>query len=225
MTDSKNLLSKDIKVPAEIDTSFFYRKVTGSQQLLILLHGYKQTGEDIYNWLRPALPEDVNLFIPNGPYPVPIRQKDHYKMTYSWYFFDGRSGEFVRDMDLSLRTIEKQLESLNWLNKETKVLGFSQGGYFAPHISKVLKSIKWICGIGSRYRFEDFEKAFQFPIYSIHGTEDHIVEYENSKSSFNKMKDLGNQGKFISIEGLAHEINEDCLEQIRSLIAGEIDFA
>src|SRR5690349_17062821 len=77
-------------------------------ELIVLLHGYSETGEKIFDRLKDYLPSAAAVLAPCGPFPIPQRKggdttKVEHEMGYSWYFYNFKTDEYVIDMDSAIR--------------------------------------------------------------------------------------------------------------------------
>ena len=106
------------------------------------------------------------------------------------------------------------LSSLQWT-----ILGFSQGGFFAPHLIQQGLKANTIIGVGAAYRLEDYQGLEKVKLFALHGDQDQDVTYQSGKDSFQKMKEAGIGQEFFSLEGVGHTLNEGGRKIVRDILA------
>lgn len=190
-----------------------------ADEVLILLHGFQQSGR----WIHERLHE-INfkgrVISPNGLYPVPLKLKKGWILTYGWYFFNPITSSYVTDMNESVKYLQCLLEHIfkNSLGqKKIKVIGFSQGGYLAPFLAQVVKNINQVIGIHCRFRSEVLQEAYSFRLDAIHGRDDKIVEFDRSQKCHEEILQK-NTGKFVGVNG-GHEITSEVIEELKQLVS------
>ena len=141
-----------MKIPGYWIADYEERRPEGiPDQIILLLHGYSESGGGIFKKLEPLLPEKALVIAPNGPFPIPQRTPEGYRMGYSWYFYNPATDEYVFDMDTGIRFLRGLLEQLKLPNLPVRLIGFSQGGYLAPFVARALPQAKQVIGIGCEF--------------------------------------------------------------------------
>ncbi len=189
-------------------------------RLILLLHGYAETGKRILSRLKSILPQDEATIVvsPNGPYPMPYREDETYKMSYSWYFYDPGTDDYFIDMSVATDYIEKGLLEMGLRNLPTQIIGFSQGGFFAPILGQRLGTVTQVIGIGCEYLTDEFPSEIKFRIDAIHGKKDEVTSADKAHQSHNKLKDLGIPGDFYLLPESGHRIDQEISTKIQELL-------
>jgi predicted esterase len=197
---------------------YHLRSDSSPKRLFLLLHGYTETGKKIFNKIASVLPKDAAILAPNGPYPMPFKTPQGYKVGCSWYFYDPASTEYFIDMSVAVDFLENGLKQLGLLSIPKTIIGFSQGGYLAPIAGQKLGRVEQVIGIGCEYLTEEFPPGIQFPIDAIHGGKDEIVSPESAQVSHARLKEAGISGTFHLLPETPHAIDSAVLALIPKLI-------
>ncbi len=212
----------DVKVSLPFDSQL--RKVEGSKELILLLHGYQQSGAKIYRDTLEALPKTATVLAPNGPFPIPRKSDDgKIKLGYSWYFFDFAAKEFIIPMNSGIEFLVRGIHDLGFSDYIKTVIGFSQGGYMAPFLVNELSNVKQFIGIGCEFLHANYKPAADyatkaFRVDGIGGDNDEIVRHGSSRASHEKFLKLGFEGRFHSLPNVGHEINADVRNKLREIL-------
>ena len=113
-----------------------------SEKLYLLLHGYAESAKKIIYKTEHILDQDASILAPNGPFPLPVRLEDRFKLTYAWYFFDTIKKEYYIDHEYPSQFLKGLTQQVQPKASEVIILGFSQGGYLAPFVGQVIKNCK-----------------------------------------------------------------------------------
>ena len=97
------------------------------RELILLLHGYGESGAGIFGKLQAQLPEESAIVAPNGPFAFAERAEEKYRMAYSWYFYNFQTDEYVIDMKTALQFLRAGIEKLGYGKLPLRIVGFSQG--------------------------------------------------------------------------------------------------
>lgn len=184
----------------------------------VLLHGYGESGEVIYKRFSSLLTTDCLILAPNGPFPMPIRTEDGFKMTFAWYFFDPVKLKFFIDYGLPAQFLKNVFEQLIPKDLPVTIIGYSQGGYLAPFAGFECPNTKQVIGINCGYKYERYPQNISFKINAIHGQEDIVVDPLKAQKEHQHLKELGVHGEFQMIEGEGHRLTKPFLEIIKKLI-------
>jgi len=191
-----------------------------SENLILLLHGYAQSGRDILEQVGDVLPSDYHIVAPNALYPFyKINKKTKTpELKFSWYVFDPNLNEFIIDFKHTVNAVHNFLKETSLIKKNILVVGYSQGGYLSLLLSEQIPEFKKVIGLGCKYRTDLIKKAPTHTHFtSLHGTMDNIVDYETAKQSFIDLQSMGVKGEFIDIEKCGHRINTDMKNQLSLL--------
>lgn len=181
-------LTGRLPIPAELPFDYVLRESEGDpKQLILLLHGYSQSGAAIMKRLGPVMPPDAAVLAPNAPFPFAERTEGDYRMAYSWYFYDFRTDEYAVDMSTSLQFLETGIERMGYSHLPLRIAGFSQGGYLAPFVGQKLGQTLQVIGICSTYLSDELGGSLDFRADNIVGAQDDVVEPDNSERCFREV--------------------------------------
>jgi predicted esterase len=202
-----------------LSTSYLYDPVKKSQKGLLVLHGFSDHAMRVKKRLLGSEPvSGYHVFVPNGLFPSPTKRENEYREGYAWYFRDPASGNQMISPQFAAQALIKLIEQVGLGHLEWTILGFSQGGFFAPFLVKEGLSCKKIIGVGAGYRVEAYEGLSNVQIFGIHGEKDKIVPFNQAKASFYSLKEQGLGNSFYAIPDLAHKMNESGRKIIRDLL-------
>ncbi len=222
MTDSTAPTKKRISAPGVLVSDYLVRDAQKARRLILLLHGYQQTGEIMMRKFAACCPEDAVLLAPNAPYPVPERRDDGgYREGYSWYFYHPATDEYIIDMANSWALLRKLTEQPEWRLLPKTVVGFSQGGYLALLLAEKLSDVEQVVGIASEYLVDELESKgpLSFRVDAIHGEKDGIVRVEGAQKSHSRvLAERGAMGRFVNLAGVDHRIVPEMQEALKALL-------
>jgi len=188
-----------------------------AKETILLLHGYGEKAETIFRKLSSVLPSDVKIICPNGPFPMPKKTDEGFKMSYAWYFFDPIREQFFIDYDLPATLLQKFIKTQDLDQLPLTIIGYSQGGYLAPFVGQKLSNTTHVIGINCRFRYDMMNSEINFRLDAIHGAADNLVDPVKAHKSFNILKNKGIKGEFHIIEGEGHTLSnpiKKCLAKI-----------
>ena len=189
-----------------------------SNKLVLLLHGFQQSGSLIYRLLEDAIDSSFNLLAPNAPFPIPQKTGSGYRVSYTWYFFDPETDTYFYDMSLAIEYIEALLKNLDLKDKDVTVIGYSQGGYLAPFVAERLSAVSQVIGVNCRFRDEALTGPLPFRLDAIHGAADVLVDPKRAQRCHEAILENGGEGVFRLIEGGGHGITPEVRHQISTLL-------
>ena len=205
-------------IPLKITHSVEAHFPVNPKKVYLLLHGYKQTGEFIFNQLRSVLPDDSVIIAPNGPFSLPVDKKDKFEMHYAWYFFDPKVRAYYIDYEPAAEFIKSLLIEMDIIRKPITVIGYSQGGYLAPKLAEIIPAIETVIGLACSFRNEKFEYRQSVIMHQINSKDDLIIDHEKAKEEFQVLRDRGNVGRFVSVEDTSHRLSEIYINELKTLI-------
>lgn len=209
-------MKKTYKLPIVYEQAYFTNDLKDFDHILLALHGYQQSGEFFFKRLEKYIDLSKTLVIcPNAPFLVPTKKEDAWIDTYSWYFFDPQKKSFYINYEPSAQMISQLLDQLNPEQKTVTLLGYSQGGYLSPKVAELNKNIKKVIGLACIFRGERFQIKNDCEYFQVHGENDDVVDFNESKSEFEKL--ALNSSHFISIDA-NHLLTGDYFEELKKLI-------
>ncbi len=181
--------------------------------LILFLHGYTDHSGSFLKRLFPdswpSVFEDTAILAPNGPFPVPVRSEDGWREAYSWYFYDDKLAKMVISPETATLGCEQLLLKLGYESTPTIIVGFSQGGYLAPHLASRLKSVREIIGVGTGYREDYYPAKSPWRLTGIHGTEDDVFPVAAARQNYARVLRNTQGGEFFEVPKLGHIASPD----------------
>jgi phospholipase/carboxylesterase len=200
------------------------RKPTRSvenKKAVILLHGVGSNEKDLIRF-ADALPEDVYVIAPRGPFTLgPGR--------YAWYAVDFSSGKPVINKDQESQSRQWIYDFITDVKKEyglTDVFlgGFSQGAIMSYTIGLLYPEIvSGILALSGRLLEEikpfvrESEALQSLKVLITHGTKDQTLPVFYARSAKDYIESLGVRLTYQEFEG-GHEINGQVLENIQAVL-------
>ena len=207
------------QLEVRLPTSYLYDSAGQSPKGLLVLHGFSDHALSVQKRLLGNDPvSEYHVFVPNGLFPSPTQRDGGFREGYAWYFRDPISGNQMISPEFAAQSLVKLIRQLDLGHLEWTVLGFSQGGFFAPFLLRAGLLCRKIIGVGAAYREEAYEGLSHLQVFGIHGEKDTIVPFEQAKASFNNLKDRGFGESFYAIPDLGHTINDSGRKIIRDLL-------
>ncbi len=188
------------------------------RELILLLHGFNQSGQKIFNKLESFLPRHSAILAPNGPFPIPFKTENGYKVGQSWYFYNPGTREYWIDMRVAVDFLDQGIRALGFESLPKVIIGFSQGGYLAPIAAHRMGKVRKIIGIGCEYLTDEFPGGLSCQIDGIHGEVDDVVSMADAQTSHGRIKNLGLEGVFYILPGVGHRITSEVQEKLRTLL-------
>jgi predicted esterase len=211
-----------IAVQAHLPFDYVIRESeTSPRELILLLHGYSESGGRIFSKLEASLPKDVVVLAPNGPFLIPEKTEKGYRTGYSWYFYNFETDEYVIDMTTSLEFLADGIEKLGYSKLPLRIIGFSQGGYLAPFVGERLPNAKHVISLHSTYLYEELGEKLNFRADNVVGAKDEIIDSENSARSHAEIVKRSKSGAFFRLPDVAHRIDGEVARKVGELVQRE----
>jgi predicted esterase len=195
---------------------------TPPEELILLLHGFAETGERLLRKLAPAIEAARNeppllertlVLAPNAPFLMPHKTERGYGATYSWYFYSPENDEYVIDMAPATEFLRSGLERLGLLALPKRIIGFSQGGFLAPVAAPRLGSVRQLIAIGTEILVDEIPGGIPagvpYRVDQIHGAQDTSVNPEAARRAHDRLMAAGVAGSFELLRGVGHPIEEN----------------
>jgi predicted esterase len=210
------LKSTNITIPTNIQ--YHLRGDLNSSTVFLGLHGVLEKGSKMLRRLSEVLPEDALMLTPDGPFPIPIKEENGYKVRYAWYFYDNIKDIYVVDYEYASRLIKELLISLKLENKDLVIIGYSQGGYLAPFVAEKCSQTTYIIGLACVFKENLLSKRLTLPFSQVHSRIDKMVSFQGSHDHFNIISKYNNSGEFISLENEGHFYNDKYSEILSNIL-------
>jgi predicted esterase len=197
------------------------------KEVLILLHGFAESGARILRKLEAGFPgllaEQTVIWSPNAPFPAAHKKEEGYSLTFSWYFYDPAADEYFIDMSPAIEFIQQGLEMLGWSDLPKRVVGFSQGGYLGLVLCGHLRNVRQFVGVGCDFLVDEFPgrlpESAPDRVDGVHGAQDDIVSPSQSRASHARLLQAGVEGKFELVEGSGHRIDDRIRDAVGRALA------
>jgi predicted esterase len=197
------------RVSASLPVDYLLRKPAVPREVILLLHGYSQTGAKIFGKLEPFCPRDAAVLAVNGPFLTPVRTESGYSAGYSWYFYNPITDEYAVDMQTGVEYLAALLAQLGLDSLPIRVVGFSQGGYLAPFLARRCSKIAQVIGIGCEFLSDEIDFDVRFRMDAIHGGRDEVVSAASAGTGFRRMQERGVKGEWHCLPETGHRIDEN----------------
>lgn len=218
--------TKKIKVPGTLYSNYIIEKKPDAKLVCLCLHGYAEAGDYFFNKLKKYLPKEATIVSPNGPFLVPVLTQKGYRMGHSWYFYDGRSDEYIVDMSIAIEYVYEILKQENLLDQPVRIIGYSQGGYLAPFVGLKLSQTKQVIGLNCQFLDDEIKEASatapKFRMDALNGKKDEVVEYKNALHSVENLKKRGVKATFGLVDNGNHHVKEEFLEKLPELLKNNV---
>lgn len=199
------------RIPSFLFVDWVSRPAQNPKRIFVLLHGYEQTGQKIFDKLEPSIPSDAMVIAPNAPFLIPRRSEDTLEAVYSWYFYNPKTDEYVIDTQIAAHMISSLVRELGLESVPTTLIGFSQGGYVAPFAAALMPQVDHVVGIGCQFLHEELSLPVllrsKCRMDQIHGSMDETVGPENAQESHAALRKAGIPGEFHMLEQSSHRID------------------
>ncbi len=210
---------KKTQYELSIPSSYLHENAGESKPLLLMIHGYADSAP---SFVRRAFAEPdpkFEILAPNGPFPLPQRVNNEWREAYGWYFADLSLNIIYIHPAVAAGAIAGLIRRLN-LEERPKILcGFSQGGYFLPHLAHQLKNVQRLIMIGAGFHPEYFRKYdLRLPVTAIHGDADEVVPLKDAQEGFAGLGEWNAGGRLIVLPGMTHSINDAGREALQAVL-------
>ncbi|MAG57430.1 MAG: hypothetical protein CMJ83_14155 [Planctomycetes bacterium] len=164
----------------------------GGWPLLVLLHGYGQSGAAMAERLDGFGDAPYARLWPDAPFPIELQRDERRVVGHAWYQYTGDQDAFVRALDFGrahLRTLLDSVAADHCVDPSRAMLcGYSQGGYLAG-VAAFKDRDRW-CGlvaIATRVKTEvvatELASAKGFPALLLHGSRDCFIDADRQRES------------------------------------------
>jgi predicted esterase len=186
----------------------------------LVLHGYSDSSAAARKRLLGADPvAGVTVLSPNGLFPAPAQKDGRFKEAYAWYFYDVSSGRAMISPELAASALLGLIKQIGLDRLAWTVLGFSQGGFFAPFLARAGLRMEAIVGVGAAYRAEAYQGLPPLAVYALHGELDAIVPFADARESFRAIQAMGYGKRFCALPGVAHSLDDAGRALARAILA------
>jgi predicted esterase len=213
------LVSKAIKT--QVEATFVGQNLQKSENnpVFVLLHGYGESGPTLFRRIKGQFSTEATILAPNGPLMIPHPTEGELTLKYAWYFFDPKNPRYLTDPKYSLFYLLELLEDLELIDRDIHIIGYSQGGYMAPYLGRHLKNCLQVLGINCRFKNPFIGDEMPFLINAIHGKEDEVVDFEESRKTFHDLKNkYGVEGEFYGVEKEGHLLSLEIRNKIKEVL-------
>lgn len=188
-----------------------------AQQLVLLLHGYGADGSDLLGlaprWAR-LLPRAA-FVAPDAPFPCELG------FGCQWFGFEDRDPVSIAASALAAAAIldgfiDSELARRGLDESDLALVGFSQGAMMAVHVApRRARAVAGVIGYSGALVAPErlaSELRSRPPMLLVHGDADPVVPYRELAAAANALRAAGLPVQAETRRGLAHGIDETCLE-------------
>lgn len=193
---------------------------------VLLLHGYKQSGQDMFERIHPYLPADVQVVSPSGLFPLPEKRAEGagYDVGYAWYFWDPETRAYFLGPEHAAEWLANFVEARFPVGLPLVVVGYSQGGFLAPLLASQIarrRPVRGVVGLSCLFLPEVMgrEPLPSFPLVGIHGELDAVVPAREARAHFEKLEERGARGEFHAFPGTGHGMSKSMRELTGTLVS------
>ncbi len=196
--------------------------------MLVVVHGYAQTGERQHRWMKGAIPEGFAAAFPDGFLPFEVRRAERKpRIGYAWYVFSSDRPAFLTSLAASAtalwRFVDQVADELGANRTRVWLAGFSQGAYLVNYASMTQpeRVAGWVAQCGN-FR-EDYLQGLRpdlrgKPVLLQYGEHDTALP----KNTAEACRDLlGSYGADVTfrMHDAPHAITPGMAEEAREFIA------
>lgn len=192
-----------------IPISYIHLNSGEGKPLLVFFHGFADSARAFLRRAYPETSSHYEILAINGPFPVPQQKDGIWKHAFAWYFSDFSTGTIYIHPRVAAQAVHDLLTELNLHERKKILIGFSQGGFFIPHVLQHLKNVEHIVAIGAAYRPEDYPSVLTMSVDALHGVHDEVIPIEKAQKSFQDFKIKNPKGAFIQFENMGHTLNSE----------------
>lgn len=213
--------------------SFIQRPASGEvRELILLLHGFAETGERMFRKIQQALParllEHALLIAPNALFPMPHKTETGYIATYSWYFYEPGADDYFIDTRSATEFLAEGIRAHGAWDLPKRLIGFSQGGFLAPIAATALPHVRHLVGIGCEYLVDEIPgvlpDSVPYRVDAVHGSRDKSVDPIRARQSHARLIAAGVAGSFVMVEGSGHRIDDPIRNAVRVALSSHAVF-
>jgi predicted esterase len=207
------------RVSSFLFADYFLQAPSDAKRLVILLHGYEQSGEKMMEKLKGIIPPDAAILAPNGPFPLPRRTESGYRLGFSWYFWNPITDEYFIDMEIGVSFIRELVTELGLSHLPVTLIGFSQGGYLSPFIAEVLPQVDHVIGLGCEFLTDEIQLPLKCRMDSVHGALDEVVSADGARKAHEALLKSGVTGEFRLLSETGHRIDSSMQAAVAELLS------
>ena len=224
---------------------FDYQYLTNSEQadkLLVFLHGYNNTYDEMYHIYKTFLSKVKNLAIiaPTGKYLSSTDTNRHSWWKISNFDVEGKrfkketsineiiniynkAGYLLLEVSVQLNEfIDDVQKKYNFTDNQTYIAGFSQGALLSIWVSLMRKNKIKGCfsfsGLLAAKSELEGKICSKPKIYLFHGKQDKQVLYKCMEYSIKSLNEMGVENISHSFENLIHEVSDTEIELVSNVI-------
>lgn len=168
--------------------------------ILLALHGFGEDAARFAARLAPLAGGPYALLVPDGPFPVELREEEGARIGRAWYQYDGDAATFERALRWGAAHLERLLEAVARIHpldaQRVVLLGYSQGGYLGSVAAlRDRARYRGLIAIATRVKSEilreELAKAQGYPVLALHGERDRATPLEPQRRSLQELHDAG----------------------------------
>lgn len=210
-----------IEVPFKISET---GKKGVKKPLIVYLHGYNQNMKGFEKIISGFYQIEAYHMLIEAPYPIFNADKGKSVSDWgrSWYLYDGKSGQFLKSLEVSSEFIQQMIDRHLPLLQVDRIciFGYSMGGYLAGYFALTRwKHIHELIVAGCRIKTEilndDWNNISHMNILALHGEKDMKVKPRPQKEEIEKLQKHGVSATFKTINE-KHVLNKEFVDEAKN---------
>jgi phospholipase/carboxylesterase len=198
---------------------------------VVVMHGWGATAQDAAEFMTMLGLEQVQLILPEGPFPHPFSVDGR-----MWYGLPDPLEDFDFDADFSdspelqtsrtlLQTLFEQLPDRTGIPLERTIVGgFSQGGAMAIDQALTLPIAGLMVLSGYLHAPIAGRNALDRPVLMTHGQQDQVVPIRAAQMTRDALLATGALLQYEEFNPMGHEISWAVLDRMKQFIHRQLDF-
>lgn len=186
-----------------------------AKKLIVLVHGLGSDGDDLLS-LVPLVQKDLpefHFYSPNGIEPYDMAPYGH-----QWFSLQDRSAAkilagVVQSTPKFAEIIKLKQDQLNLSNKDTVLIGFSQGTMMSLYLNLIQeKPFAAVIGFSGLIVPPALPVNIKTPICLIHGENDNVININELTRTKEYLQQIGNEPEIYALDNLSHSIDARAIE-------------
>ena len=208
---------KSLEVQVTLETSYLEAGPSNAKHQVLLVHGYNQSAQIFYDEIKPAIPDDWRVIVPNGLFLSPQKKRDGrgFKLGYAWYFYELGEKRYYTTPRPAYEYLKTLINEVGL--KNATLLGYSQGAYVLPKLAAEVAGVQSLICLNGSYHSHIVPEKFNYYIYALNGDGDLIVDPCKARDTFNDWMRGSGRGQQEMIFETGHRINGQFVERLKEI--------
>jgi acyl transferase domain-containing protein/acyl-CoA synthetase (AMP-forming)/AMP-acid ligase II/predicted esterase len=208
----------------KLRTSVCARRGARGAPTVTVLHGYMQSGEELLHALEGVVEADATIVAPDAPLCNTKAPGVSSEVGCFWYPLGGERQPTESALELAVAHVDALLSSLEAPEGRHQLIGFSQGGTIAAAVAAARTDVASVVMLMSPLRpllwwIDRTDRPPSCPLVALLRQEDDFLDFETCLRDIEALRGLGVDLTLRAIEGRAHALDRDVLEDLGALLA------